>query len=76
MKTAGEGGAWGMALLSAFMNCGEGRTLAKFLEQDVFVSMEEKTVYPDVGGSESFEKYMAGFKAGLEAEKAAADALI
>ena len=38
--------------------------------------MEEKTVYPDVGGSESFEKYMAGFKAGLEAEKAAADALI
>lgn len=76
MKTAGEGGAWGMALLSAFMNCGEGRTLAKFLEQEVFVSMEEKTVYPDVGGSESFEKYMAGFKAGLEAEKAAADALI
>lgn len=69
MKTAGEGGAWGMALLAAYMICGKGRSLAKWLDSEVFTNMEENTYLPEKSGSEGFEAYMERYKEGLNAEK-------
>lgn len=72
MKTAGEGGAWGMAVLAAYAAFGNGKTLPDFLETDVFASMESTTVSPDKEGSAGFAKFIENYKNGLSAEYAAA----
>ncbi len=72
MKTAGEGGAWGMAVLAAYAAFGNGKTLPEFLETDVFASMESTTVSPDKEGSAGFAKFIENYKNGLSAEYAAA----
>jgi sugar (pentulose or hexulose) kinase len=69
VKTAGEGGAWGMALLAAYMICGGGRTLAEFLNGDVFAEMEKSVLSPDGEGVRGFNAYMSRYKAGLAAER-------
>ncbi len=72
MKTAGEGGAWGMALLAAYAADGKGRSLPEFLENEVFSSMEAVTVMPDEKGAAGFSAFIANYKKGLAAEYAAA----
>lgn len=72
MKTAGEGGAWGMALLAAYMKDGEGKSLPQFLESEVFADMESSTLAPNAEGKAGFDKFIENYKAGLAAEKAAA----
>ena len=72
MKTAGEGGAWGMALLAAYAAVGKGRSLALFLDEEVFSSMEAVTVKPEDKGSAGFCAFIKNYKKGLAAEYAAA----
>lgn len=72
MKTAGEGGAWGMAVLAAYSSLGNGKSLPEFLETEVFSSMESYTVYPDEKGSAGFASFIENYKKGLAAEYAAA----
>ena len=72
MKTAGEGGAWGMALLAAFSVCGGGKSLPEFLDSEVFGGMESTTLQPEEKGAEGFRKFMENYKRGLVAEYAAA----
>jgi len=69
MSTAGEGGAWGMALLSAYMINGNGKTLGDWLNDEVFSSMDITTLNPDSNGASGFENYMKKYKIGLAAEK-------
>ncbi len=69
MKTAGEGGAWGMALLAAFMLDGNGKPLPDWLNEKVFPSLEKHTSYPDEEGIRGFEKFMERYKANLPAER-------
>lgn len=71
MKTAGEGGAWGMALLAAYMNVGSEMPLPEFLEREVFSSMESSTVSPDKDGADGFARFMVNYKRGLAAQRAA-----
>ena len=73
MKTAGEGGSWGMALLAAYTVCGEGRTLADWLSEKVFAGMEKQTVQPDEKGSKGFAAFMERYRAGLCAQKKLGD---
>lgn len=70
MKTAGEGGAWGMAILAEYMVNGGGKTLPDYLDEDVFSSMESSTLAPTKEGNEGFEKYIENYKAGLAAQYA------
>ena len=70
MKTAGEGGAWGMAILAEYMVNGGGKTLPDYLDDDVFSSMESSTLAPTKEGNEGFEKYIENYKAGLAAQYA------
>lgn len=66
MKTAGEGGAWGMALLAAFMIQGGGRNLPEFLDEDVFTDMEKSILTPDPEGTNGFDRFIALYKQGLK----------
>ncbi len=48
METAGEGGAWGIALLAAYMlNKEAEQTLEEYLSDKVFSGMKSTTVTPD-----------------------------
>ena len=69
MATAGEGGAWGMALLAAFMEQATGLTLPEFLEQRVFSGMEVTTELPDEQGAAGFRRFMENWRSGLPAQK-------
>lgn len=69
MKTAGEGGAWGMALLCAYMIEGGGKTLGAWLDENVFAGMKTLTKNPEKNGVDGFNEYIKRYKAGLGAEK-------
>lgn len=69
MKTAGEGGAWGMALLAAYSVVGNGKPLAEWLETAVFSDMEKRTVLPSEKGTRGFAEYMKRYLGGLDAER-------
>ncbi|MGN0666814.1 MAG: xylulokinase [Huintestinicola sp.] len=73
MKTAGEGGAWGMAILAAYYVSGKGKSLPRFLETEVFASMESSAVQPDEKGTAGFAAFIENYKKGLAAEYAAAE---
>lgn len=76
METAGEGGAWGMALLASYMkNKEQGETLADYLAQKVFHGEEGESISPDAKDVEGFEEFMLRYKAGLAIERAAVESL-
>ncbi|MCQ4087821.1 xylulokinase [Saccharibacillus sp. JS10] len=72
MSTAGEGGAWGMALLSSYMQTrSDNETLADFLENQVFGNAEVQQLSPEAQDVAGFEAFIQRYEAGLEIEKAA-----
>lgn len=74
METAGEGGAWGIALLAAYMNKKEsGETLADYLENKVFAGQEGSVMQPIPEDVQGFEAYIERFKEGLAIERAAVE---
>lgn len=78
METAGEGGAWGIALLAAYLHArtaGETRPLGEFLEQKVFASMPVTTLSPDPADVKGFDAYMERFVKALPVEKSATENL-
>ena len=73
MKTAGEGGPWGMALLAEYsLKREESESLEDYLQNRVFDKMEQNTVSPDPIDEAGFDTYMRQFIACLPIEKAAA----
>jgi sugar (pentulose or hexulose) kinase len=76
MESAGEGGAWGIALLAAYTaRENRAQSLADFLDEQVFSRFASSVMQPDKADSEGFAKYMVGFRAGLAAQKAAVEAI-
>ncbi len=72
MTTAGEGGAWGMAILASYMiNKDAGERLCDYLNNKVFADAKIKTLSPDKTDVEGFEEFMKRYSKGLEIEKAA-----
>ncbi len=77
METAGEGGAWGIALLAAYMvQKEEGETLEAFLDKKVFAGEEGTTLAPDAKDVEGFNEFIKRYNAGLPIERAAVESLI
>jgi sugar (pentulose or hexulose) kinase len=74
MESAGEGGAWGIALLAAFMRA-RGETLEKFLAEKVFAGKAGARIEPDPKDVESFRKFMERYTAGLKIERSAVENL-
>jgi len=73
METAGEGGAWGIALLAGYAIDKSGLSLADYLEQVVFGGNTGTEIAPTTADVEGFNRYIENYKACLPAEKAAAD---
>ncbi len=72
METAGEGGAWGIALLASYMmQKGSGESLQTYLSNKVFADAPGSTIYPDQVDVRGFEAFMGRYKAGLIIEKTA-----
>ena len=76
MKTAGEGGPWGMAILALYMlNKEENETLEDYLDNKIFASAQSSTVEPDEADVKGFEEYMKRYNGSLDAERAAVESL-
>ena len=74
MDTAGEGGAWGMAVLASYMiHKGEGETLDDYLNNRVFAGQSGSTMEPDKNDVKGFDEFIERYKAGLAVERAAVD---
>ncbi len=74
METAGEGGAWGIALLASYLvNKEANQDLADFLENKVFAGNTGTEIKPTSEDVAGFEAYIANYKKGLAIEKAAVE---
>lgn len=72
METAGEGGAWGIALLGSYLvNNEKKQSLADFLDESVFVGDAGIEVSPTPEDVAGFNAYIENYKAGLPIEEAA-----
>lgn len=72
MDTASEGGAWGIALLAAYLSDKKnGEKLEDYLEQRIFCKLSGETVEPDAEDKKGFDVFMKRYKDGLEIEKKA-----
>jgi len=76
METAGEGGAWGIALLADYMKQKQiNETLEQYLNDKVFCGGEAVTIAPSQQDSEGFDKFIALYQKGLAIERAAVEAM-
>ncbi len=71
METAGEGGAWGIALLASYLVNKGSRNLADWLEDVVFAGNTGVEIAPTADDVEGFNKYIENYKACLPIEAAA-----
>jgi sugar (pentulose or hexulose) kinase len=76
METAGEGGAWGIALLATYMEKGNGRSLSEYLDNVIFAGQKGSRLEPVAEDVEGFNKFMERYKAGLSVERAAVETLM
>lgn len=76
MKTAGEGGPWGMAILALYMiKKQNGESLESFLDNKIFGAAESTTVEPVKADVDGFDKFMERYNKGLSVEKSAVENL-
>lgn len=75
MKTAGEGGAWGIAILANYMLQKKGESLSDYLNANVFAGEEARRMEPDAKDVAGFEAFIERYKNGLTIERAAVDSL-
>ena len=76
METAGEGGAWGIALLASYMlHKAENGSLEAYLSDKIFASENGTTIVPDQRDVDGFRNFMERYKKGLVIERTAVDTL-
>ncbi|NMP24305.1 xylulokinase [Sulfobacillus harzensis] len=75
-STAGEGGAWGMALLAEYAKAERPtQDLADFLDREVFRNPDSVTLNPDPAGVAGYAEFMQRYRAGLPIESMAIQCL-
>ena len=76
METASEGGAWGIALLAAYMlRKTTNEPLEAYLANKVFAGQKGTTIAPDPKDVTGFTAFMERYKKGMAIEKAAVNNL-
>jgi sugar (pentulose or hexulose) kinase len=73
MESAGEGGAWGIALLAAYLALASGETLEAFLDKKVFIGNAGTSVAPDAKDAEGFAVFIKRYEKGLAVERSAVE---
>ncbi len=66
-SNAGEGGAWGIAVLAALLNADMG--LEDYLDKVIFKDSKVTVALPDPKIAEGFDRYMERYKKALKAEQ-------
>lgn len=76
METAGEGGAWGIAVLASYMVSKEPEeSLADFLNRKVFAGQKGEKLAPVEKDVKGFDAFMKRYSAGLAIERAAVESI-
>lgn len=76
MTTAGEGGAWGSAILASYMlNKDDDEDLAAYLEQRVFAGETGSEIAPDQRDVDGFDAFIKRYQDGFPIERAAVEHL-
>ena len=76
MESAGEGGAWGIALLAAYLkNKQDGETLETYLGDKVFAGNTGERIEPNPKDIQGFKEFFKRFTEGLAIERAAVEHL-
>jgi sugar (pentulose or hexulose) kinase len=76
METAGEGGAWGMALLASYLRQKtENESLETYLSDKVFAGEQGTTIAPDPADVAGFAVFMERYENGLVVERTAVEVL-
>lgn len=76
METAGEGGAWGIAILASYMiHKKEGQSLDEYLSNQVFQGKIGSRIQPDPKDVEGFEQFIKRYIKGLSIERRAVELL-
>lgn len=76
METAGEGGAWGIALLASYMlHKAKDEPLEAYLSDQVFAGENSMTIAPDPRDVDGFTTFVERYKKGLVIERTAVDVL-
>ncbi len=75
LKTAGEGGAWGIALLASYLVHKKNQKLADYLATEVFANAEKSTIAPTKEDIEGFNVFLKRYKDGLPILRTAINAL-
>lgn len=75
-ETAGEGGAWGIAVLARYLVArAEGETLPEYLDAKVFADAGASVIESDAADHEAYDRFLARYRAALPAVQAAGGAL-
>ena len=76
MDTASEGGAWGIALLAAFMRLRrDAETLEEYLSNRVFAGLLGEELKPEPADVADFDAYLRRYAAALPVERAAVESV-
>lgn len=76
METAGDGGAWGIALLALYLDKkGKYKTLENFLNNEIFATTESLIVEPEENIIQGYGRFLENYKNGLEVEREAVNYL-
>jgi sugar (pentulose or hexulose) kinase len=75
-ETASEGGAWGIAVLAAYLAKGSEKDLGDYLAEHVFAGALVDTVDPDPADVAGFASYLDRYRAGLAIEASAVQHLV
>ncbi|MCR6689164.1 FGGY-family carbohydrate kinase [Cellulomonas sp.] len=74
-SAAGEGGAWGIAVLASYLGAAHEQDLGTYLSTRIFARAQVDVVEPDPHDVQGYAAYLDRYVAGLAVERAAADAL-
>lgn len=71
---APEGGAWGMAVLAAYLREGQGKSFPDFLDTEVFAEADVNVCAPEAADVDGFRAFLGRFRSFMPAERAAVQA--
>ena len=71
-RSASEGGAWGVAVLAAFL-CSETSDLERFLSDEVFADDASDPVAPDAEDVRGYQEFMKRYTSGIALQQVAVD---
>jgi sugar (pentulose or hexulose) kinase len=74
-QSAGEGGAWGIAVLAGYLQASDGHDLAGYLDTQIFGDARSAVSHPDPDDVQGYAAFLDRYRAGLAVERAATQAL-